>query len=118
MKNESSYQFAINIFKFPDDVRLVSLKSHFIVCLECQVTVLSKQNFKKRVCKSLFQKKYLFNSWIRTRDLLNANQLHYILSHTAVVFNGMLLELSPLLHLQPAAERNLITALTRGDKRG
>jgi len=34
------------------------------------------------------------------------------LSHTAVVFNGMLLEISPLLRLQPAAERNLITAFT------
>ena len=34
----------------------------------------------------------------------------------AVVFDGMLLEFSPLLHLQPAAERNLIIALTRGDK--
>ena len=34
----------------------------------------------------------------------------------AVVFNGMLLEFSPLLCLQPAAERNLTIALTRGDK--
>ena len=32
----------------------------------------------------------------------------------AVAFDGMLLEFSPL--LQPAAEHNLITALTRGDK--
>ena len=34
----------------------------------------------------------------------------------AVVFDGMLLEFSPLLRLQPAAVRNLTTALTRGDK--
>jgi len=34
----------------------------------------------------------------------------------AVVFDGMLLEFSPLLRLQPPAERNLITALTRSDK--
>jgi len=34
----------------------------------------------------------------------------------AVVFDGMLLEFSPLLHLQPVAERNLIIAFTRGDK--
>jgi len=34
----------------------------------------------------------------------------------AVVFDGMLLEFSPLLRLQPAAERKLITALPRGDK--
>jgi len=34
----------------------------------------------------------------------------------AVVFDGMLLEFSPLLRLQPAAECNLITVLTRGDK--
>ena len=40
----------------------------------------------------------------------------YVLSHTAVGFDGMLLEFSPLLHVQPAAERNLITAFTRSDK--
>ena len=34
----------------------------------------------------------------------------------AVVFNGMLLEFSALLRLQPAAERNLIIAFTRSDK--
>ena len=34
----------------------------------------------------------------------------------AVVFDGMLLEFSPLLRLQPAVERNLTTALTHGDK--
>ena len=34
----------------------------------------------------------------------------------AVVFDGMLLEFSPLLRLQPAAERNLITTFTRSDK--
>ena len=34
----------------------------------------------------------------------------------AVVFDGMLLEFSPLPRLQPAAECNLITALTHGDK--
>jgi len=34
----------------------------------------------------------------------------------AVVFDGMLLEFSLLLRLQPAAEYNLITAITRSDK--
>jgi len=34
----------------------------------------------------------------------------------AVVFDGMLLEFSPLLHLQPAAEHKPITALPCGDK--
>jgi len=34
----------------------------------------------------------------------------------AVVFDGMLLEFSPLLRLQVAVERKLITVLTRGDK--
>jgi len=34
----------------------------------------------------------------------------------AVVFDGMLLEFSPLLRLQPSAERKLITALPHGDK--
>jgi len=47
---------------------------------------------------------------------LNASQLLYPLSHMAVVFNGMLLEFSPLLRLQPVAECNLITAFTHGDK--
>ena len=64
----------------------------------------------------IFEKKNLFTSGIRTRDLLNASQLFYPLSHMAVVFDGMLLEFSPLLRLQPPAERNLITALTRSDK--
>ena len=40
------------------------------------------------------------------------------LSHMTVVFDGMLLEFSPLLRLQPAAERNLITAFTHSDKGG
>ena len=35
----------------------------------------------------------------------------------AVVFDRVLLKFSPLLCLQPAAEHNLITALTRSDKR-
>jgi len=38
------------------------------------------------------------------------------LSHMAVVFDGMLLEFSPLLRLQPAAECNLITEFTWDDK--
>jgi len=42
--------------------------------------------------------------------------LLYPLSHMAVVFDGMLLKFSPLLCLQPTAEHNLITALTRSDK--
>ena len=62
------------------------------------------------------QKKKLLTSWIRTHDLLFASQLLYPLSHTAVVFDGMLLKFSPLLRLQPAAERNLITTFTHGDK--
>ena len=37
--------------QFPDDVHLISLKSHFEACLECQVTVLRKLKFKKRECK-------------------------------------------------------------------
>jgi len=62
--------------------------------------------FKKNVyAKALIfeKKKNLFTSWIRTHDL-NASQF------MAVVFNGMFLEFSPLLRLQPAAEHNLITA--------
>ena len=77
-----------------------------------------KAKFKKNVyAKSidLQKKKKLFTSWIQTHDLLNASQLLYPLSYTAVVFNGMLLEFSPLLRLQPAAEHNLITAFNHGD---
>jgi len=33
-----------------------------------------------------------------------------------MIFHGMLLEFYPLLHIQPAAGRKLITALTHGDK--
>ena len=36
----------------------------------------------------IFEKKNLFTSGIRTRDLLNASQLLYPLSHMAVVFDG------------------------------
>ena len=64
IKNENSYQLAINIFKFPDDVRLISLKSRFDACLECQVTVLSKLSFKKRACKKYwFSKKKICSPW-------------------------------------------------------
>ena len=66
--------------------------------------------------KALNFEKNLFTSGIRTRDLLNASQLLYPLSHMAVVFDGMLLEFSPLLRLQLSAEHNLITAFTHGDK--
>jgi len=52
------------------------------------------------------QKKKLFTTRIQT---LNASQLHYPL---VVVFDGMLLEFPPLLRLQAAVERKLITALT------
>ena len=66
--------------------------------------------------KVLIFKKNLFTTWIQIRDLLNASQLHCRLSHMALVFNGMLLEFSPLRRLQVAVERKLITAFTRGDK--
>jgi len=117
--NESSYQLTVDIFEFPDDVRSISLKFRFDACLECQVTLLSsKLNFKKHVCKKYWfrRKKSLFTSWIWTHDLLNASQFLYPLSHTAVVFDGMLLELFPLLCLQPTVERNLITTFTCSDR--
>ena len=91
--NKSRYPLAMIIIKFTDGMHLISLKSCFDACLECQVTVLSKLNFKKVL---IFGKK-VFTSWIQTYDLLNAGQLLYPLSYMAVVFNGMLLEFSPLL---------------------
>ena len=76
-----------------------------------------KAEFKKKcVRKSLQFQKKLFTSWIRTHDLLYASQLHYPLSYRAVVFDGMLLEFSPLLRLQPTGKCNLISALTCGEK--
>jgi len=102
--NESSYQLAINIFEFPDDVHSISLKSHFDACLECQVTVLSKLNFKKHASKKFwFWKKIcspagfeLATSWMQVSCSI------HVYSHTAVVFDGLLLEFSPLLRLQHA----------------
>ena len=58
----------------------------------------------------------VFTSWNRTHDLLNASQQLYPLSYMTVVFDGMVLEVSPLLRLQPAAECKLITALPCNDK--
>ena len=53
--------------------------------------------------KVLIFEKRVFATWIRTCDLQNASQL-YPLSYMAVVFNGMLLNFSLLLGLQPPAE--------------
>ena len=78
-------------------------------------SVISAEFKKKVYAKVLIFEKNLFTSWILTHDL-NASQLLFPLSHMAVVFDGMLLEFSPLLRLQPAAEHNLITALTCSDK--
>ena len=58
---------------------------------------LKKKNVYAKVL--IFETKNLFTSWIRTRDLLNASRLLYPLSHMAVVFDGMFLEISPLLRL-------------------
>jgi len=42
----------------------------------------------------IFQKKNLFNSWIRTRDLLNASQLYCQLGYRCCCdFSGMLLSI-------------------------
>ena len=83
--NESRYPLAISIVEFPNDVRLILHKSRFDVCLECQVTVLSKLDFKNVYEKvSIFRKK-VFTSWIWTHNLLNASQLLYPLSYMAVV---------------------------------
>ena len=57
MRCKGQIPLAINIFKFPDDMHLILLKSCFDVCLECQVTVLSKLNSKKRVFKKYWYSK-------------------------------------------------------------
>ena len=51
--NESRYPFAITIVEFLDDMHLILLKSRFDVCSECQVTVLSKLDFKKVFVKRI-----------------------------------------------------------------
>ena len=84
--------------------------------MECQVIVLSKLDFKNIHAKSIDFRKKVYTSWIRTRNLLNASQLLYLLNYMTVVFDGMLLEFSPLHRLQAAAEYKLITTLPRGDK--
>jgi len=66
-------------------------------------------DFRKKKCT-------VYTSWIRTCNFLNVSQLFYPLRYMAVVFEGMLLEFSPLFRLQATAERKLITALPRGDK--
>ena len=66
--------------------------------------------------KNKYAKSILFTTWIKTHDLQNASHLLYPLSYMDVVFSEMLLEFSPLLRLQFAAERKLITALTCSDK--
>jgi len=71
---------------------------------------------KKPAAKRLTSEKNFNLNRIRTCYLVLESQLRYRLSYLSVVFRGMLLEFSPLLRLQPAAERNLITAFTRSDK--
>ena len=75
--NKSRYPLAITIVEFPDDMRLISLKSRFDAYLECQVTVLSKLAFKNTCMQKvlIFEKKKVVTSWIQTHDLLNASQL-------------------------------------------
>ena len=92
-------------------MHLISLKSHFIACLECQVTVLSKLNFKK----TCMQKVLIFEK----------KSVHHLDSNPRPECKSVSLPIEPygcgfrwnfalLLHLQP--ERNLITTLTHGDK--
>ena len=112
--NESSYQLAINIFEFPEDVHLILLVPFHCVLVMPSNIVINAEFKKICVRKSIdFQKKsvHQLDSNPRPPDCSD-----YPLNHT-VVFDGMLLELSPLLRLQSAAEHNLITTLTRGDKR-
>ena len=76
--NESRYPLAITIVKFSDDVHLILLKSHFDVCLECQVTVLEAGLEKTCMQRVLIFEKKVYTSWIRTHDLLNASQ-HWVI---------------------------------------
>ena len=95
-------------------MHLILLCFHFDACLECQVTVISKLNFKKNVnAKHMIFKKKSVTSWIWTRDLLNASQLHYPSSYLCCGFQW---NVARVFFLQLAAEYELITALTRGDK--
>ena len=73
---------------------MTCIQSRFHACLECQVNIAIKAGLLKNMyVKSInLQKKNLFNSWIRTRDLLNASQLLYQLGYRCCCgFNGVLL---------------------------
>ena len=78
-----------------------------------------KAEFQKNVhAKSIiFGKKPPIYQLDSNPQPLNASQLHYPLGYLSCGFRKKkLLEFSPLLHLQAAAERRLITALTCSDK--
>jgi len=114
---ESRYPLAITIVKFPDDVCLILLKSHFNACLECQIKVLLKLNLKNLYTKSIdFQKKKIFlpaifepaTSWMQVSCS----------THWAIVlwFSMECCSSFPLLRLQLTAECKLISTLTCSDK--
>ena len=80
--------------------------------------MLSKLNFKKNVYpKSIdFRKKKLVHQQDSNPRPPECKSVALPIEPYGCGFDGMLLEFSPLLRLQPTVERNLITAFTRGDK--
>jgi len=73
-----------------------------------------KTEFKKNVCKSIdFRKKKSVHQLDSSPQPLECKSVALPIEPYGY---GIMLEFSPLLRLQPAAERNLITEFTRGDK--
>ena len=102
------------MFKFPDDVHLLSLKSSVDVCLECQVTVLWKLKFENMYAKSIIFGKKMNTNW-------DSNPLPHAWESGALptgpyVLCGSKFQWNVALLLQPTAERKLNATWTGGDK--
>ena len=112
--NKSRYPLTINIVEFRDGVQLILLKSCFDECLECQVTVLSKLDFLKHVCKSIdFQKKSVHHLNSNLQPLERKSAVLPIKLHICCGFQW---NVARVFSTSSAAECNLITTLTHGDK--
>ena len=106
------YRLIINIIEF---LHLILLKFRFDAYFECGM----KANIKKKTCIQnvwYLEKKYCSPAGFKpaTSWMQVSCSTHWAI--TVVVFNRILLEFSPVLHLQPAAEHKLTTALAHYDK--
>jgi len=98
-------------------VRSISLKSRFNACFECEVTVLSKLNSKKRVCISIdIQKKNVHHLDSDPRPP-ECKSVALPIEPYGCGFQWNVAQVfSTSSSCQAAVERKLIPAFTRGDK--